>query len=117
VLLRAFSILLIWLGVFAGGSLATASAGDEPPDTPPPSTFNEFYPEERPLGDCLGSLPKPNCGSDARGGWAQYAIAVLMLGGLSFIGWRIVRLVRRSPGNRTPETATVPDDGGGEREP
>jgi hypothetical protein len=109
VLLRAFSILLIWLGAFAGGNLVVA--GGEPPDTPPPSTFNEFYPEERPLGDCLGSLPKPNCGSDARGGWPQYAIAVLMLGGLSFIGWRIVHLVRRSPGNRVPDAPNVPERG------
>ena len=107
-LLRAFSILLIWIGVFAGGSLATAG-GSEPPDTPPPSTFNEFYPEDRPLSDCLGSLPKPNCGSESRGGWAQYTIAVLMLGGLTFIGWRIVRLARSSPRHPVPDPTPEPD--------
>ena len=55
-LARAFSILLIWLGVFAGGSLAVAQGDTTPPVTAPPSTFNVFYPEERPLSDCLGSL-------------------------------------------------------------
>ena len=116
-LARAFSILLIWLGVFAGGSLAVAQGDTTPPATAPPSTFNVFYPEERPLSDCLGSLERPNCGSEARGGWAQYTIAVLMVGGLAFIGWRIVRLARRTSASRRQVATTVPDGGGGDRGP
>ncbi|MAT05168.1 MAG: hypothetical protein CL424_09010, partial [Acidimicrobiaceae bacterium] len=93
---RAFSILLIWLlliwlAAFVGGATVAAQGEPAPPDAPPPSTFNVFYPEERPLGDCLSSLPKPNCGSDARGGWPQYSIALALAAGIGFIGWRVVR--------------------------
>lgn len=115
---RAFSILLIWLGAFAGGATVAAQGDPTPPDTPPPSTFNEFYPEQRALGDCLSSLPKPNCGSEARGGWAQYSIAIALVAGLGFIGWRVVRSARRSgeprPGEPRPgEAATGHGDRAG----
>ena len=116
-LARAFSVLLIWLGVFASGSLAVAQGTAPPLDTTPPSTFNVFYPEQRPLGDCVGTLQRPNCGSEARGGWAQYTIAVLMVGGLTFIGWRVVRLARRTSASRKQVATTVPDGGGGDRGP
>ncbi|MEZ5297650.1 MAG: hypothetical protein R2697_15650 [Ilumatobacteraceae bacterium] len=113
-LARAFSILLVWLTVAAAGATVAAQGEQAPPGTPPPSTFNVFYPEERPLSDCLSSLPKPNCGSDARGGWAQYAIAIALVAGLSFIGWRVVRSARRTGDRRTPAATSVPDaDGGG----
>jgi hypothetical protein len=65
-------------------------------DRPTRPTINEFYPEQRPLSDCLSSLPKPNCGSDARGGWRQLAVLGAIVGGLGFIAWRIVATARRS---------------------
>ena len=83
-------------------------------------TINEFYPEERPLGDCLNnSIPLPNCGSDARGGWAQNVVFVALLGGLAFIAWRVVASSRRARSElrRTPAATTVPDDGGGDPAP
>ena len=84
-------------------------------------TINEFLPEARPLGDCLSSLPKPDCGSEARGGWAQTAVFLAIVLGLAFIAWRVVAGSRRARRDEstsvrrgTPGATTVPDgDGGG----
>jgi hypothetical protein len=99
VLLRAFSIVLLWLALVpAGTAHATTpvTVDEATPGTPPPTEFNEFYPDERPLSDCLSSLPKPNCGSEARGGWRQITILGVVLAALGFIAWRIIRGVRRA---------------------
>ena len=92
-----------------GTGTAVTAAGSEPAPTPPPSTFNVFYPEERPLTDCLGALQRPNCGSEARGGWAQAAVFAALVAGLGFIGWRIMRIVRRR--RDEPATASAPAAG------
>lgn len=55
---------------------------------------NDFMPQEQNLSDCLGSLPRPGCGSDARGGWRQYLTMGVLSAGLAFVGWRIARGVR-----------------------
>ena len=76
------------------------SAPTAPPDTLPEP--NVYIPEDRDLSDCLSSLPKPDCGSEDRGGAAQYiTFAVLMLG-MAFIGWRIFLGVRRRDRAQTP---------------
>lgn len=82
-------------------------------------TVNDFFPEERPLSDCFSALPKPNCGSEARGGWPQTTVFLSIVAGLAFIAWRVVAGARRArreaaavtPG--TPASTTVPDDDGG----
>lgn len=51
---------------------------------------NDFIPEDRNLGDCISAAPPPGCGSKAQGGWAQNVVFAAVLGGLVFIGWRIV---------------------------
>ncbi len=92
---RTITTLLLWLVVLPGGTaLATAPGFDSPPETPPPSTLNVFYPEERALSDCLSAVPKPGCGSEARGGWRQTTIFGLIIGAFAFIIWRIVRSAR-----------------------
>jgi hypothetical protein len=99
VLLRAFSIVLLWLALVpAATAHATTpvTVDGATPGTPPPTEFNEFYPDERPLSDCLSSLPKPNCGSEARGGWRQITILGVVLAALGFIAWRIIRSMRRA---------------------
>jgi hypothetical protein len=99
VLLRAFSIVLVLLAVGPAGharAAAPTTADDATPGTPPPTEFNEFYPDERPLSDCLSSLPRPDCGSEARGGWRQLSILGAVVVALGFIAWRIVRSVRRA---------------------
>ena len=100
----------------------TSDDGDD--DTTRP-TINEFYPEERPLSDCLSSLPKPDCGSEARGGWAQTTVFVVIIAALGFIAWRIIASSRRarraaSPTTTrsgTPDATTVPDVDGGDPAP
>ena len=67
-----------------------------PGDVPTPPTINEFIPEDRSIGECISALPKPGCGSEARGGWRQSLILVAILGGLGFIAWRVIRAARRS---------------------
>lgn len=51
---------------------------------------NDFIPEDKNLGDCISAAPPPGCGSEARGGWAQNVVFAAVVGGLCFIGWRIV---------------------------
>jgi hypothetical protein len=79
------------LVTIGGGGLAAASS--DPP--PPPVTDNVFIPENRDLGECITAVPKPDCGSEARGDWHQGLALGLMVAGLIVIGWRIVRGVRR----------------------
>lgn len=84
---------------------------------PPVDTTNPFLPENANLGDCLSSLPRPECGSTARGGFAQWSVLVVLIAGLAFIGWRVVRGARRNAaaaaarldpttGQQTPPTTT-----------
>lgn len=76
-----------------GAALATV---DEPPATPPPVTFNEFLPEDRGLGDCISAIPKPGCGSEARGGWHQTLVFLAIVLGLAVIAWRVVASARKA---------------------
>ena len=51
---------------------------------------NDFLPPDRDLTECVSALPKPGCGSEARGGWRQTAVFLAVLGGLGFIAWRVI---------------------------
>jgi hypothetical protein len=89
------TLLLVTAVAMPGGSSATASTFDEPVA---PVTINEFLPEDRDLSDCISVLPKPGCGSEARGGWGQTAILGALLVGLGIIGTRVVMSIRRRDG-------------------
>lgn len=95
---------------------AVAAAGTvaEPTPTPPPVTFNEFLPEERAIGDCISAIPKPGCGSEARGGWRQTLVLLAILVGLALIVWRVVAGARRAQLDHASDGATARDgrDGG-----
>lgn len=56
---------------------------------------NPFLPEERNLSDCVSAIPKPGCGSEARGGWRQTLVFGVMALGLLVIAWRIATGMRR----------------------
>jgi hypothetical protein len=86
-----------------------ASSGDEPePVTTevPVVTANPFLPEEADLTSCIGMLQRPGCGSEERGGWHQYLVAIAMVGGLLIVFGRVAWGVRRSQKNAT---VTTPD--------
>ena len=61
----------------------------------PVSTDNVFMPEHRDLSECFSSLPKPDCGSAARGDWPQIALFGVLVAALVFIAWRVVRNSRK----------------------
>ena len=79
-------------GVAAAGSPPTTQA---PVDTVPNSTFNDFIPEERQISDCISAAPKPGCGSESRSDYHQWLVFVVLIGGMAFVGWRIVAGARR----------------------
>ena len=78
--------------VVAAGSPPTTQA---PVDTVPDSTFNDFIPENQPIGDCISAAPKPGCGSESRSDYHQWLVFVVLIGGMAFVGWRIVAGARR----------------------
>ncbi len=104
--------LCLTVPALAVGSVAPAAAAPAPsfaaetaPDDtapPPRDTINEFLPEERGIGECISALPKPGCGSEARGGWRQGLILAAILAGLGFIGWRVVAASRRAKADQVP---------------
>jgi hypothetical protein len=112
---RAILPLVVLLTVVTGlGSSGVVLAegavprvGSEPgslaatvPDTLPDA--NVYIPDDRDLSDCLSSLPKPECGSEDRGGAAQLITFGVLMVGMAFIGWRIYLGVRRRDRSSTP---------------
>ncbi len=107
---------LVLLAVTAAGacggdnpyqSAETAVAGSEATNvTDVSSSDNEFLPERANVSDCIGTVERPNCGSAAKGGWRMYLTFAVLIAGMSFIGWRVVRSVRArdSAVNRRPES-------------
>lgn len=108
---RALVAVLFLIGVALAGpaTASPASAGTEPVD-PPPITVNEFFPQDRSLSDCLSALPKPGCGSEARGGMHQTAVFAALVLGLLVIGTRIVFAIRRRDAANMPSDDTPADD-------
>ena len=79
-------------GVVAAGSPPTTQA---PVDTVPDPTFNDFIPEEQAISDCISAAPKPGCGSESRSDYHQWLVFIALIGGMAFVGWRIVVGARR----------------------
>ncbi len=93
---RILALVLISLtALMTTGAVVTATDSDTPPDNRPVITVNEFMPTDRSLSDCISVLPKPGCGSEARGGWAQTAVFLALIGGLGIIFTRIILGIRR----------------------
>ena len=55
------------------------------------------------------AAPKPDCGRD--NDWHQIAVMGVLAAGLTFVGWRIVKGLRRPPGPQHPVSAGVSDHG------
>jgi hypothetical protein len=104
-------------------TLAPATAGaapDEPAPTTVPvtvpdevtiDTANPFLPDDVDLSLCVGTLPRPGCGSEERGGWHQNLVAIAMVVGLLIVfgrvAWGVLRGQRRSDPDAQPTTPTT----------
>lgn len=93
------AIVLITLALAQPSQPATVAAAPTTTVAAAPSGTvldNPFLPEERNISDCVSAIPKPGCGSEARGGWRQTLVFGVMVLGLGLIAWRIVRGARRA---------------------
>ena len=104
----------VLLAVVAAVVLTTAAAGASAPPDPPLTTAldNPFIPEEQNLSDCVSALPRPNCGSEARGVWRQTLVLALVVAGGAFIAWRVVRSLRRREATAGRASASEPPGDG-----
>ena len=93
----------------AGGPTGPADAGTEPPIDRPPVTVSEFLPQDANLSDCIGLVEKPGCGSEARGGWPQFAIFGAIVVGLGIIIWRITSGLRANRAVASDSTTEHPE--------
>lgn len=81
---------------FAGTGAAAGPPASEPaPAGAPAVSANPFVPDEANISECISSLPGPDCGSAARGGWRQTALFAVVVVALVAIGARIFVAVRR----------------------
>lgn len=100
---RLTRLTCAFLLTFAPLGISAAHAEDSPVDssntvTTELPTYN--YDLENEPSACLNSNPRPNCGKKAvlsgdRGGWMQYTVFLVMLGGVGVIGTVLVRNVMR----------------------
>ncbi len=94
--------LLTLVGSFAGtGTWSTATVAAQSPDPSTDVTTVDGYDLVRPPSECIGFLPKPDCGrepADAgdRGGTMQYVTFAVILAGLAFIFTVVFRKVIRA---------------------
>lgn len=108
-IVRILFALTLVVGLF-GPHTAHATVAPVDPSTPTTTELvideaNPFLPEDRDISDCVGTLQRPGCGSEARGGWHQELVAIAMVGGLLIVFGRVAWGVRRSQRN----AATTPD--------
>lgn len=78
---------------------------------------NGFLPE-RDIGDCVGLLEKPDCGSKEKGGTGTYLTFAVLIAGLGVIFWRISKSIRQRDAVVNAPTAPaapsrLPADGSG----
>jgi hypothetical protein len=137
---RILFTIALTLGITALAPVSAGASPDEPAPTPTTApitvadpvpddvtidTANPFLPDEVDLSQCVGTLPRPGCGSEERGGWHQNLVAIAMVAGLLIVFGRVAWGVRRnrrqndaatkSPATESPNTnasATgTPDNG------
>jgi hypothetical protein len=115
----AFLIMLLGSVITADPGSFAFAASSEPAPPAPPVTVSDFYPEDSNLSDCIGLVERPGCGSEARGGWRQALVFVVLAAGVALIIWRISVGVRRNrstppgdepPPDRSPDADTDTDD-------
>jgi hypothetical protein len=133
--LRRFVVASAAVFVFAVGSGALAGCGgDDTVPRPeglatttvpqgatdtnrPTAADNPFIPTDVDLSECLGTLPRPGCGSDERGGWRQYLTFAILMLAMALIGWRVFhaaaqrdRAIEAAGQRQTPAMSTTNSD-------
>jgi len=99
-------VVLIGLPVVGLTACSSAAKSAAPAVQSATPVTNDLIPVDRNLEDCVGLLPRPNCGAERKADAHMYlAFAVLMLG-MAFIGWRIVVGVRKRDREAQPPTST-----------
>lgn len=111
---QLLSIAALAVGLSTG---VLAACGDDRANTPTTVdertaaetlSTNPFIPEDVNIGDCVSALPRPGCGNEIRGdSHSALTFGVLVLG-LTFIGWRITRSVRRRDRTVAPASGPSP---------
>lgn len=96
-MLRSFVATAVTCLALSTGVPSTA-ASTTPIAEQVPST-NEFLDLERDLSQCISSNPLPGCGREPtsagdRGGWQQFLLFGIMMGGIAVIFWRITHAIR-----------------------
>jgi hypothetical protein len=95
--LLSVSAISAEVSALGGPGLGAAPATTVPADdsSPPTTLDNPFLPEDANIGDCVSALPRPECGSKARGGWRQGAVFGAVAVAVVVIGTRLVVGVRK----------------------
>jgi hypothetical protein len=104
-----FALALVVLPVAPQAASASSTDPTVPSTTLPTDEIvideaNPFLPENRDLTECIGTLERPGCGSEARGGWHQNAVAIVMISGLLIVFGRIAWGIRRGQKNAAATT-------------
>jgi hypothetical protein len=77
----------------SANSAATTLPAAIAPDGTSNIGSNDFLPDAN-ASSCIGAVERPDCGSKSKGGWRMYLTFAVLIGGMSFVGWRVVRSVR-----------------------
>jgi len=85
-------LVLAFLGACSGENPYQSTATAE--TSPALTGDNQFLPVRENASDCIGLVERPDCGSESKGGWRLNLTFGVLLAGMSFIGWRVVRGVR-----------------------
>ena len=85
-------LALAFLGACSGQNPYQSTATAE--TNPALTADNQYLPVRDNVSDCIGTVERPDCGSEAKGGWQLALTFGVLVAGMSFIGWRVVRSVR-----------------------
>jgi len=114
-MVHILSVSFIIVALIGGVDTTAATVGAIAPVTAPvdstipvepPTTANDFFPEEGNITDCLGTVERPGCGSKARGGWRQTLVFIAMFIGLFIIFGRVAYGVSRNR-KKVDESSTL----------
>jgi hypothetical protein len=95
--LLSVSALSVEVSAFRGHGAEAATDTTVPAEDSVATTTttldNPFLPAN--IGDCISAVPRPECGSKARGGWRQGLVFGAVVAAVAVIGTRLVIGVRR----------------------